>query len=135
MLNKFAFVPAGAANPFTRFEHGGLFADEFNHVLDAGDFAECDVVKNGGFVEVTVGIDQARRDGQAVEIENFCRLWRDPANFVVAADRRDFAVMNRESLSYGVFCVDGNNVPVEEDEIGGLAATWSSAKRKKGKEH
>jgi len=32
MVGKFAFIPAGALDPFTGFSRSGLFADEFDGV-------------------------------------------------------------------------------------------------------
>ncbi len=65
-FGELGFVPASALDPFTGSKRGGFFADEVDDVLDAGDFAERDVVEDGSFVEVAMSVDEAGSDGEAV---------------------------------------------------------------------
>src|SRR5262249_11431298 len=103
MFDEFALVPAGAANPFAGLEGGGFLADQLNRVFDAGDFAERDVVKDGGFIEVAMRVDQAGSYGEAVKIDDYGRFGRELADFFVRTDGGDFAVMDDQGLRDGVF--------------------------------
>ena len=111
-------IITGTANPFAGFEGGGFFSDEFDHVLDAGDFAESDVVEDGGFVEVAMGVDEAGRDGEAVEVYGLGGFGSELAEFVVSADGGDFAVVDKKGLGDGIAGVDGDDMAVEKEEVG-----------------
>ena len=115
---EFGFVPAGAADPLAWFQSGGFLADEFEDVLDAGDFAESDFIEYGGFVEVAVSVDKAGCDGEAVKIDGLRGFRREFANLVVRTDGGDFAVVDGDGLDDGVAGVNGEDAAVEEDEVG-----------------
>src|SRR5262249_32129356 len=95
-----------------------FFSDEFEDLLDAGDFAECEVIEYGGFVEVAVSVDKAGGDGEAVKVDGLGRFRREFANFFVSADGGDFSVVDGDGLGDGVAGINGEDVAVEEDEIG-----------------
>src|SRR5262249_15363587 len=135
MLYEFAFIPSRAADPFAGLECSCFFADELNDILDAGHFAQRDVIENRRFVKVAVRIDKAGSDGKAVEIDNLGGLGSKLSNLLVGANRGNFTVMDGQSPGSGVPGVDGNDVTVEQNKIGRLAARRRNAGKECCQDH
>src|SRR5215468_9452343 len=98
MLNEFAFIPSGAANPFAWFERGGFLTDESDDVLNASDLTKCDVIEDGRLVKMTMRVDEAGGDRKTVEIDDLGGFWSNLSNLLVGADRHDFTIVNGDSL-------------------------------------
>jgi len=118
VIGKFAFVPAGAPDPFAGLGSGNFFAYEFDGFSDGFDVAELDGIKLVSCVEVAMGVDKTGGGGAAVQVDEFGVFRSVGANFFVRADGNDFAIVDGNGLGDGIMRIDGDDFAVDEDKVG-----------------
>src|ERR1700751_6022193 len=114
MFGEFPFIPAQASNPVAGFYRFDFGLHSRNNFFDRGRIRELDAVK---LVDSTLGnmrmrVDQARRDGVALKVNDAqgASLALELKDFGIGSNFDDHATADCESLHYGIFRIDGENV-------------------------
>src|SRR5579862_9537576 len=71
----------------------------------------------GGLVEVAMSVDQAGSGSAAMQIDDLRGFGSAIADFLVAANRHDLAVMNQDGLGDGVARIHGDDLAVDEEQV------------------
>ena len=84
-----------------------------------------------------MGIDEARQQGGAREIDDFGLVALGLVDLLLGADRNDLAVLDGHGVCLGVFVVDGDDMTAAPDLVGdrlcgpgGIAGEGECAQRK-----
>jgi hypothetical protein len=65
-----------------------------------------------------MGVDEARHQRLAAEVDDLGRIALDPVGIGLAADQDDFPALDRQRFGAGQLVVDGDDVSADLDEIG-----------------
>ncbi len=120
MFSEFTLVPAGSGNPFARLGLRDFGLHPINNDLDRGRVRKLhpvQVVYSAlSDVRVCVGIVP---EWLYVPRRSMTRRPRPTAKLklYITADLRDHSVLDHKSLCYRVVRIDGENVPMNENEV------------------
>src|ERR1035437_5683713 len=116
VFGELALVPAGAGDPFSRFDERDLGLYTGNDFRPRSGIGELDAVEflDTSFGDVGVGVDQAWGGGMTVEVDDACAgsVAGEFQNVGVRADFHDNATADGDGLGYRIVGIHGEDVAV-----------------------